>query len=75
MFEGLKNKALKAAVVLTPLLPMVARADDDPGVAAFATLTTKVTTYGGLAFALAVVGTGIWIGIDLFKKGAKKGAK
>lgn len=65
-----------AAAVLAVGAPVLALADEvDPGIAAFATLTDKVTSYGGMAFALAVVGTGIWIGIDLFKKGAKKGAK
>lgn len=47
----------------------------DPAEAAFDALETKVTTYGGYAFALAIVGTGIWLGIDMFKKGARKGVK
>ena len=57
------------------LLATAASATPDPAVQAFADLTTKVTTYGGYSFALAVVGTAIWVGIGMFQKGARKGAK
>jgi len=67
------QKRLGAGALL--LSPLMAFATPDPAIAAFADITAKVTTYGGYAFALAVVGTAIWIGIDLFKKGARKGAK
>lgn len=66
---------LKAMTGLALVSPLLASATPEPEVAAFAAITTRVTAIGALAFALAIVGTGIWIGIDLFKKGAKKGAK
>ena len=75
MFRKLNDLALKGAVMVMTAAPVLAMAATDPGEAAFDALETKVTTYGGYAFALAVVGTSIWIGIDLFKRGARKGAK
>ena len=66
--------ALQSAVVSALALGSTMAAAD-PAVQAFADLTTKVTTYGGYSFALAVVGTAIWVGIGMFQKGAKKGAK
>ena len=71
----LKVLYLRGCVALAAAVPMLAMATPDPAEAAFTALGTKVTTYGGYAFGLAVIGTGVWLGIDMFKKGAKKGAK
>ena len=71
-----RDLALRAGVLAVTAVPMLAMAEPtDPAIQAFADVETKLTTYGGLAFGVAVVGTLIWIGIDIFKKGAKKGAK
>lgn len=69
----LSKVGASALVALSSVSAMAAPAD--PAIQAFADLTTKVTAYGGYSFALAVVGTAIWVGIGMFQKGARKGAK
>ena len=57
-------------LALLLLAHSVASAQPEQTATAFATIRSKLSTYGAMAFALAVVGTGVWVGIGMFKRGA-----
>lgn len=72
-----KHFAKVAALAPIVLAAAAAHAEGETGgtdmSAAFGEITTKLTTAGGLAFTLALVGAGVWSGIKIFRKGVRAG--
>lgn len=69
MFHNTRNIARKFYVAALTSAPVLAIAQTtDPVVSAFADVEDKVTAYSGPLIAIAVIATGIMIGISWIKK-------